>query len=342
MAYIIYNSDGTVLASIANGQIDNKSTSLDLIGKNVDNYGQYFNNNMAKLLTSFSSSLSPANPQPGQLWFNKVTKKLNVFDGTSFNPTYGATVNGTPSITTSTGDLWYDTVNSQLKLWDGYNYKLIGPAVSGLYGKFGIETPPATIREDDTNLPQKVGVIYSYGSAVGLITTSSFTMTAGDATTYFNIGSTTPIVNGTTFVNDVDVKGDLYIKGDYYINEVRQFPNGQTLTASFDITPYGDPNPAMSDVPTAKLNIETGNIAIRNFLPLLFSTATSVTYDELAYPNDADAKVVCMYNNGTSIDLSVRRFRLIDDPLHVDVRIWNWYDVYYNTALSTVTNIVTL
>lgn len=342
MAYIIYNSDGTVLASIANGQIDSVSTSLDLIGKNVDNYGQYFNNNLAKLLTSFSDTVAPANPQSGQLWFNKTTKKLNVFDGTSFNPTYGATVNGTPSITTSTGDLWYDTANSQLKLWDGYNYKLVGPAVSGLLGKFGIEPPNETIREDDTELPQKVGVIYSYGNAVGLITTSSFSMKATDADTYFNTAAITPIINGTTFVHDVDVKGDLYIKGDYYINNVKQFPNGQTLTASFDITPYGDPDPAMSDVPTAKTNIESGNIAIKNFLPLLFSTATNVTTDELAYPDYSNAKVVCMYNNGTTIDLSVRRFHLIEDPLHAGIRIWDWYDVYYNNALSTVTNIVTL
>lgn len=342
MAYIIYNSDGTVLASIANGQVDSVSTSLDLIGKNVDNYGQYFNNNLARLLTSFASSISPANPQSGQLWFNTVTGRLNVFDGTSFNPTYGATVNGTPSITTSTGDLWFDTANSQLKLWDGYNYKLIGPAVSGLLGKFGIEPPIVTIREDDTDLPQKVGVMYSYGNAVGLISTSSFTMTASDSTEYFNIGTTTPIVNGTTFVKDVDVKGDLYIKGDYYIDGVKQFPNGQTLTASFDITPYGDPNPINSNVPTAKTYIEAGNIAIRNFLPYLFSTATNVTYDEIAYPDYANAKVICEYNNGVSVDISVRRFQLVEDPLHAGIRIWLWHDVYYNDALSTVTNIVQL
>lgn len=342
MAYIIYNSDGTVLANIANGQVDSISTSLDLVGKNVDNYGQYINNNLVKLLTSFASRTGPTTPQVGQLWFNANTNKLNVFDGTSFNPTYGATVNGTPSITTSTGDLWYDTANSQLKLWDGYNYKLIGPAVSGVLGKFGIEPPSTTIREDDTNLPQKVGVMYSYGNAVGLITTSSFSMKADDADTYFGIASVTNIVNGTTFVHDIDVKGDLYIKGDYYVNDVKQFPNGQTLTASYDITPYGDPDPAMSDVPTAILNIEAGNIAIRDFLPLIFSTVTNVIYGDIGYPLNSVAKVVCMFNNGTSVDLSVRRFKLIDDPIHPGVHIWNWDNVYDTVSLSETTNIVQL
>jgi hypothetical protein len=340
MAYIIYNNDGSVLASIPIGVVDSISTSLDLVGKNVDNYGQYLNNNLAKLLTSFSNNNQPAHPQPGQLWFNTNTKRLNVFDGTSFKPTYGATVNGTPTSTTSTGDLWYDTINSQLKVWNGYSYKLVGPAVSGLLGKFGIEPPASTIRDDDTNVTQKVAVLYSYGTAIGLITTSTFNMKSVDSAIYLGVGSVTPIINGTTFLRDIDVKADLYIKGDYYINGVKQFPNGQTLTATFDITPYGNPDPVMSGVATAKTNIEAGNIAIKNFLSLIFSTVTNVTYGELGYPINSNAKVVCLYSNGLSLDASVRRFKLIEDPIHPGINIWKWYDAYYTPSLSTVTNIV--
>lgn len=340
MAYIIYNSDGTVLANIATGDTDIYSTSLTLVGKNVDGYGQYINNNFVKLLTSFASVSQPSSPQAGQLWFNTASKRLNVFDGAAFNPTYGATVAGGPSDTVSIGDFWYDVVNSQLKLWDGANYRLISPLVSGLLGKFGIELPLTTIREDDTNIPQKVGVLYSYGSPVALITTSTFTMKSSDALNYFNISSTSSIANGVTFVKDINVKGDLYVNGNHYINGVQQFPNGQTLTASFDITPYGDTNPANSSVPTAISNIADGNIAIKNFLPLIFSTSTSITYDELGYPLNSNAKVVCLYNNGVTTDLSVRRFKLIDDPLHPGIKIWKSYDVYYTSSLSTTTNIV--
>ena len=71
-------------------------------------------------------------------------------------------------------------------------------------------------------------------------------MKSTDSSAYLGYGTVTPIVNGTTFLRDIDVKADLYIKGDYYINEVKQFPNGQTLTATFDITPYGNPDPVMS------------------------------------------------------------------------------------------------
>ena len=112
MAYIIYNNDGSVLSSIINGQVDSSTTSLDLIGKNVDNYGQYFNNNLVRLLTSFAAPTGsdPRSPQVGQLWFNSTMNRLTVFDGTSFKPTYGATVSGTAALSTSTGDLWFNDI----------------------------------------------------------------------------------------------------------------------------------------------------------------------------------------------------------------------------------------
>lgn len=37
MAYIIYNNDGTVLVTLADGDIDTDTTNLTLVGKNVNN-----------------------------------------------------------------------------------------------------------------------------------------------------------------------------------------------------------------------------------------------------------------------------------------------------------------
>lgn len=330
MAYIIYNNDGTILLNLTNGQIDSVTTSLDLIGKNVDNYGQYFNNNLVRLLTSFAApdSSSPRSPQIGQLWFNTTTKKLTVFDGASFKPTYGATVSGTAALTTSTGDLWYDTINSQLKIWNGSAYKLVGPAVSGILGKFGVDLPSTTIREDDTYLPQKVGLLYSYGSPMAMITTSSFSMSAADGTTYLNSGTTSTIVKGITIPNNLDVRDTLYING------IRQVTPIQTLTAYFDITTYGDP--ASATTATAISNIAAGNVAISDHLALLFTTSTNAAYSEVAYPIGSDARVVCYFNTTPS----VRRFHLIEDPLHLGTNMWRWWDLYYSSTLSTVTNIV--
>ena len=324
MAYIIYKTDGTVLLTLAVGDVDISTTSLDLIGKNVDNYGQYSNNNLVRLLTNFAYETEPRSPQIGQLWYDTTNARLNVYNGTAFNPPYGVQVSGTTPTLPSEGDLWYDTINSQLKIRYGSVYKVIGPDVSALYGKFGISTAPTTLRDADTDVSQDVGVMYSYGTAVGLLTDSTFNMTPADSVNYFNTSTTSTVVKGITALNDIDIKGDLYING------IRQIAPIQTLTTYYDVSAFGDP----SD-PT---NLETGNIAIGSFLAQVFSTATNVAHNEIAYPLYSDARVVCNYNSTPS----VRRFQLIIDPLHPTVSIWKSYDVYYNSGIGALTNIVVI
>jgi hypothetical protein len=68
MTYTINKTDGNVLAEIPDGQFDTGSSSLTLIGKNVTNFGQVFNENLIKLLENFSSSSEPEHPIKGQLW----------------------------------------------------------------------------------------------------------------------------------------------------------------------------------------------------------------------------------------------------------------------------------
>lgn len=219
MAYTIYNSDGTVISTIAVGAVDTYSTSLDLVGKNVNNYGEYLNNNLVKLLTSSASAdtETPRSPQTGQLWFNKTTKRLTVYDGTSFQPTYGSHVSGTAPITTSTGDFWYDTVNSQLKIWDGNSYNLVGPSTSGLLGKFGILPAVTPIRDEYSKIVQKTSVINSYGKYVGLISTSSFTMEATSSTVYFGVASTQTVREGMTIFKNLDVSGSINAKTGFQL-----------------------------------------------------------------------------------------------------------------------------
>ena len=56
MAYNIYNSDGIILLTLSEGEVDDFSTSLNLVGKNSNNYGQYVNNNLVYLLTNFAAA----------------------------------------------------------------------------------------------------------------------------------------------------------------------------------------------------------------------------------------------------------------------------------------------
>lgn len=305
MAYTIYNNDGTVLSTIAVGDVDSYSTSLDLIGKNVNNYGEYYNNNLVRLLTSFASpgTEEPRTPQTGQLWFNKTTKRLTVYDGSSFQPTYGSHVSGTAPITTSTGDFWYDTVNSQLKVWDGNSYNLVGPATSGLLGNFGILPPPGPIRNGDSPNPVNVSLINSYGTYQGLIAEQQFNMTASSSTIYLagtdRAGTTSTIVKGVTLLQNLEVLGDIYIDGW----NVRNHPNVD-LTAYYNITPYGyytatTTASTFATVGAANEQVyNDANLAISKDLMKMFSTST--------YDVGSQVSVLCVINTTTS----VRRFEL--------------------------------
>lgn len=325
MAYIIYNNDGSVLLTMAEGRIDSEATSLDLIGKNVDNYGEYLNNNLIKLLTNFAapSSISPRTPQIGQLWYNTTDKRLNVYNGIEFKPTDQTQVSGTEPLTTSTGDLWFDSINSQLKIYNGTSYKLIGPAVSSVLGKFGIEPPTVSIKEHNTNIPKNVGVIYNYGSAVGMATTAAFVMSTSSSVVYFGASTSTNIVNGLTIIDDLDVKGDLYIRGD--LSSAKTW-----LTAYADITPFGNPADGAASSSTIQTTIGNGNISIiANILNYTFNTTTSLT--GVTYPVDSEVKVICYYNTASSVRHFIRT-----------LSGWDSYDEYYNSYAQTVTNIVVI
>ena len=67
MAYTIYNNDGTVLLTLADGTTDDITTSLTLVGRNINSYGQIYNQNLIKLMGHFAGANEPTSPIIGQL-----------------------------------------------------------------------------------------------------------------------------------------------------------------------------------------------------------------------------------------------------------------------------------
>jgi hypothetical protein len=78
MAYTIVKSDGQVLTTIADGQINTDSTSLGLPGRNYAGYGQVLDTNFVHVTENFASTEPPANPLRGQLWYNTNNATLYV------------------------------------------------------------------------------------------------------------------------------------------------------------------------------------------------------------------------------------------------------------------------
>lgn len=128
MSYDIYKSDGTLLVTIPDGGLDT-STSLQLLGKNFAGYGGIVATDFVRLLENFTSSSSPANPLPGQLWFNSSTNRISVYDeGGNWKELAELVAQATaPAASTArVGDFWYNVNASQLYIWDGSMWQLIG------------------------------------------------------------------------------------------------------------------------------------------------------------------------------------------------------------------------
>ena len=111
MSYTINKTDGSILATVADGQIDQLSSDLTLIGKNYSGFGDALNENFVKLLENFSNTAQPPNPIRGQIWFDVAELKLKVYTGSSFQPVSSATIASTQPLTLGVGDLWFTDID---------------------------------------------------------------------------------------------------------------------------------------------------------------------------------------------------------------------------------------
>jgi hypothetical protein len=139
MTYNINKTDGSLLAQIADSAIDQTSTDITLIGKNVSGYGEYINENFIKILENFASTTQPNNPIPGQIWYDTANGRLKVYNGTSFSIGSGPIVSGTQPTSFVQGDFWIDSISKQLYFYDGTDLTLAGPIYKDTQGKSGFE-----------------------------------------------------------------------------------------------------------------------------------------------------------------------------------------------------------
>jgi len=127
MPYILYKSNGKVLATIADGSINASSTSLTFVGKNYAGYGDILNQNILKLLENFSNSSAPSNPLSGQLWYDNVNQVLNVYNGAAYKSLASFKYGPLQPINAIVGDFWFNTTSQQLCFYNGSEFLVIGP-----------------------------------------------------------------------------------------------------------------------------------------------------------------------------------------------------------------------
>jgi hypothetical protein len=126
MAYTINKTDGSVVATITDGTVDN-TTSVQLFGKSFSGFGEGLNENLVKLLENSASTSAPTAPLTGELWMDTANSQLKVYDGSSFKPTGGAKSSSTAPTSPGAGDLWHDSDDDQLYVYTGSAFQLVGP-----------------------------------------------------------------------------------------------------------------------------------------------------------------------------------------------------------------------
>jgi hypothetical protein len=138
VSYQLNRTNGDLLTDLVDGQIDNTTTNLVLVGKNYSGYGEYFNENFIKLLENFANTAAPSNPLTGQVWWDTSDQRLKVYDGTVWKASGGPFVQDSQPQMVA-GDLWVDNLKNQLYAFDGEDLFLIGPQYTAAQGKSGFE-----------------------------------------------------------------------------------------------------------------------------------------------------------------------------------------------------------
>jgi hypothetical protein len=171
MSYQLNKTDGTLLTDLIDGQIDNTSTNLVLVGKNYTGYGEAFNENFIKLLENFSNSAAPSNPLTGQTWWDTSAGRLKVYDGAAWKASGGPFVqSSTPTMVA--GDLWINNLTNQVYAFDGTDTILVGPQYSVAQKKSGFEIGQIL---DNTSRSQTIVYLYVGGTLKAVVSDVQFT-----------------------------------------------------------------------------------------------------------------------------------------------------------------------
>ena len=123
MSYTLNWSDDSLKPPfiLNNETVDKRTTSLDLTGKDLINWGEYIQEDLLRLLENFASrGIPPRSPTIGQFWYDANSDKLFLWDGVSWKTVFSAIKKPvwiTPRKLTSTSN-----VNIQLEATNATEY----------------------------------------------------------------------------------------------------------------------------------------------------------------------------------------------------------------------------
>jgi hypothetical protein len=199
MAYTIKYSNGRVLALLADQSADSISTSLTLVGKNSNAYGESINNNFVHLLENFAKRTAPPSPLSGQLWYDTAQGQLKVYSNNLWKPVGSPVISATQPSTLIGGEFWFDTSAQKLWYYNGVSLVDLAKPYSDFDGKTGAIVE--TVVESSTNTLRPIINFYTNGVLIGWA--SDIEIPLNIASNPLHISSTSTIRKGFTLASTI-------------------------------------------------------------------------------------------------------------------------------------------
>jgi hypothetical protein len=284
MSYTISTTSGSTPIVIQDTTIDNTSTDLTLLGKNISNYGQYINQNFVNLLENFANTSAPTQPITGQLWYDTSLNVLKVYNGTTFRASSGPIVQSSVPLTAVQGDLWIDSTNKQLWFFHNTGRTLAGPIYQEGQGESGFFVNTYT---DTNGLGKTVVELKVAGSLLGIFSkeTTAFSLKDPTAIPQFT-GSIGPGFNQST------------LSGLKF--------NVTATSASALVDASGNLQPAANFLSSQTNATALGQITIQNSAPLVLGPTqnTEILVSAVAYQhisNTSGQDYLLKVKNGSGV-----------------------------------------
>lgn len=346
MSYTITLTNGNILTSVGDGEINQTVTDLTLIGKNSTGYGGFINDNFVWLLENFANSTQPNHPVLGQLWYDTSESRLKVYDGASFAVTSGTVVSSTAPSNITKGDLWINSSTGQLFFNDGLDTRLAGPGYTSSQGITGFNVEDVV---DVNGVQHTVLVLYVAKTVIGVFSKDTFvpaTPISGFtnqaqviASQTENVLTVTSIISGGLSVGQTlsgigvtpgsqitgQLTGDTGSIGTYTVSELGSY-SPTTVTASSNTIKVGFNAGAYAGIIFDTIATRTQSLiaadgTLKTAESFLSSTDNSSTTGQLVIQNENPLLLGPGQNVGFIIDTNSNQFQINSNTINQNIGI---------------------
>jgi hypothetical protein len=289
MAYTINLTDGTIFAVIPDGTI-NTSSSMTLIGKNYAGYGDFLDENFMRLLENGSNTTAPGAPLVGQLWWDKTSNVLKIYNGTVFKTISAATASASAPTSNVTGDLWFNTVAQTLNVYDanGNAFITVGPSFVNNTGAV------SAVITDNGSQPHDVIELVVGNVIVGIVSKDPAFTPLSTITGFSNIAPGFNLTTGNSSIFNGTANNSTRLNSFTSSQFLRSDTSG-VLTGNLVVNGSVGVNSILNNNGNGVGNIGTSS----NYFNTIFAQATSAQYADVAERFEADTPIL----PGTVVEL---------------------------------------